>query len=307
MGRLSARPSKPHWSTDRAPLPALEHPDTWLGRQAAAWIRDYARPEPFFLWVGFPGPHDPWDAPDEYASRYELDDISLPSTLNPPQVTDDRFGRLIGAVADYCSADSVQLDAVRSVRRSYYAAVTMIDDYIGWILAALEERGLLDETWVVYTSDHGEMLGEHGLFTKWLFYEPAVRVPLIVRPPGGQTPLIDDRLVELVDVSATIRDIAGAGELAGSVGTTLLPPPGSRNGPATRRRIVRSECQGFGMWRTDRYKIIVDEQAGHTVQLFDLRADPNEDLNLVGERRCREAEESLLDRYVLPALGPSFR
>src|SRR5205814_10098747 len=98
-------------------------------------------------------------------------------------------------------------------RRAYAADISVIDDGVARIVAALAERGLLDDTWIVYTSDHGEMGGNHGLMSKCVFYEPSVRVPLIVRPPGGCARRVVDALVEHVDVPATARAIAGAADV----------------------------------------------------------------------------------------------
>ena len=90
------------------------------------------------------------------------------------------------------------------------------------MVGALERKGLLDNTWFIYTSDHGEMGGNHGLMSKCVLYEPAVRVPLIVRPPGGCAPRVVDALVEHVDVPATVREIAGAPEVPSSEGRSLV-------------------------------------------------------------------------------------
>ena len=101
-------------------------------------------------------------------------------------------------------------DAIRGMRRAYCADVSVIDDAVGRIVAALDGRGMLDDTWIIYTSDHGEMGGNHGMMSKCVLYEPAVRVPLIIRPPGGSAARVVDALVEHVDVPATLRDLAQA-------------------------------------------------------------------------------------------------
>lgn len=270
---------KPHWSTDSAPMPASAHPDVWLGRRVADWISRYESEEPFFLWIGFPGPHDPWDAPSEYVDQYEETMIPMPQTLVAPVLSNNRFGQLVNSVVDYGSSSSADLDAIRNVRRHYYAGVTMIDDSIGLILRQLEEQGLLENTWVIYTSDHGEMLGDHGLFTKTLFYESSVKVPLIVRPPGGQSARTFSGLIEHIDLAATLCELAGANPVSEGSGHSFANI--LRGGTDWKRDIVRSECKGFGMWRTVEYKIVVDENDLTPVQLFNLRTDPLENVNLV--------------------------
>ncbi|MHB1738656.1 MAG: sulfatase family protein [Actinomycetes bacterium] len=291
---------KPHWSTDSAPMPADAHPDAWLGRRAAEWISRYNDEDPFFLWVGFPGPHDPWDAPGDYVDRYRNTQIPLPRTLVPPVLGDDRFAKLVDSVADYGSSASADLDTIREVRRHYYAGVTMIDDSVGLILSQLEERNLLDNTWVIYTSDHGEMLGTHGLFTKTLFYESSVKVPLIVRPPGGQDSRSFDGLVEHIDLAATLCELAGADPVPGTSGHSFAAI--LHGGTNWERDTVRSECEGFGMWRTSSYKLVVDEEDLTPVQLFDLRIDPLENVNLIDNADCQHIVAELMRTRVLPDL-----
>src|SRR5690606_131759 len=140
--------------------------------------------------------------------------------------------------------------------RHYFASVTMLDDQIGRIVHSLEERGLTENTVVIYTSDHGELLGEHGLFTKFLFYDGATRVPLIISIPGSPAN-VHDGLVELTDLSATLIELTGAEPIAGAPGRSLLQVTSGNN--EVVRSAVRSEAYGFGMWRTDRYKLVVNE------------------------------------------------
>jgi len=291
---------KAHWSTDPAPMAAEDHPDAWLGRRTADWITDYQGDGPFFLWVGFPGPHDPWDAPQEYVDLYSDKEIPLPETLEPPVPGGNSFDRMLDAVADYGSSATADLDTIREVRRHYYAGVSMIDESIGLIMDQLRKRGMLDNTWIVYTSDHGEMLGDHGLFTKTLFYESSVRVPLVVRPPGGQEPRTFSGLTEHIDLAATLCELAGAEPVQGSSGRSFADI--LRGGSDWDREVVRSECEGFGMWRTNGYKLVVDESELVPVQLFDLRRDPLENLNRVAEAEYQLVVQNLMTGHVLPDL-----
>ena len=147
------------------------------------------------------------------------------------------------------------------MRRAYSADVTVIDDAVGRIVAALDARGLLDNTWIIYTSDHGEMGGNHGLMSKCVLYEPAVRVPLIVRPPGGCAPRVVDGLVEHLDVPATLRDIAAAPALAASEGRSLLGYVDGDDAPSRRARCRSARTGASPSFETDRYKLVVDEDA----------------------------------------------
>ena len=120
-------------------------------------------------------------------------------------------------------------DAIRGMRRAYAADVSVIDDARGHAWSTRSSaRGLLDDTWIVYTSDHGEMAGNHGLMSKCVLYEPAVRVPLIVRPPGGCPARVVDALVEHLDVPATVREIAGAPDIPRQRGPLAAAEPAGR-------------------------------------------------------------------------------
>ena len=201
----------PMWDATPLPLPLDDYIDAWHGRQAVRWIEQYDRAEPFFLFVGFPGPHDPWDAPKEAVDRYHGVDVSMPSSTQRPTLEGTgRYGALLGAFLHLSDTETMTDDAIRAMRRAYSADISVIDDAVGRIIAALDAKGIRDDTWVIYTSDHGEMGGNHGLMSKCVLYEPAVRVPLIVRPPRGCEPRVVDALVEHLDVPATIRDIANA-------------------------------------------------------------------------------------------------
>jgi arylsulfatase A-like enzyme len=157
---------------------------------------------------------------------------------------------------------------------------------------------VLDNTWVIYTSDHGEMGGNHGMMSKCVLYEPAVRVPLIIRPPGGTTARVVPDIVEHIDVPATTRAMAGTNGVPDSQGRSLL---GYVNGddPAPRDLSV-SENWGFASFETDRYKLVVDEDALAPCQLFDLHEDPNEDANLLPDPEHKAVVEELMETHVRP-------
>ncbi len=185
----NATKSVPMWDATPMPLPLSAYVDTWHGTEAVRWLEAYDRPEPFFLFVGFPGPHDPWDAPAEAVERYLDVDISMPaSTTRPTLEGTGRYEHLLNAFLGLADTVTMTDDAIRGMRRAYAADISVIDHAVGLMLDALERQGRLDNTWVVYTTDHGEMAGTHGLMSKCVLYEPAVRVPLIIRPPGGCAP-----------------------------------------------------------------------------------------------------------------------
>lgn len=289
----------PMWDSTPLPIPLDAYIDAWQGRQAVRWIERYNRDKPFFAFVGFPGPHDPWDAPQAAVDRYAAVEISMPrSTRRPKLDGTGTYGRLLGAFLNLSDTDTMTDDAIRGMRRAYCADITVIDDAIGRIRAALEARDLLRKTWIIYTSDHGEMGGNHGLMSKCVFYEPAVRVPLIIRPPAGCDPLVVGSLVEHLDVPATLREIAGAPDVAASEGRSLLGH--LSNDRAQARELSISENWGFALFETERYKLVVDEDALSPCQLFDLLHDPCEDENRVADPECSAVVDEMMETMVRP-------
>ncbi|MGA2522060.1 MAG: sulfatase-like hydrolase/transferase, partial [Acidimicrobiales bacterium] len=163
----------PMWDATPMPLPLDAYVDTWHGVEAVRWIEQYDRTEPFFLFVGFPGPHDPWDAPAPAVDRYRNVEVSMPrSTRRPAVETTGRYGGLLNSFLWLSDTETMTDDAIRGMRRAYSADVSVIDHEVGRIVGALDDRDLLDDTWVIYTSDHGEMGGNHGLMSKCVLYEP---------------------------------------------------------------------------------------------------------------------------------------
>jgi arylsulfatase A-like enzyme len=287
------------------PVPLDAYVDTWHGHEAVKWIEKYDRPEPFFLFVGFPGPHDPWDAPKEAVERYRDVDISMPSSTRRPKVEGTgRYSALLNSFLWVSDSDTMTDDAIRGMRRSYAADVSVIDHAVGCMVEALRSKGILDDTWIIYTSDHGEMAGSHGLMSKCVLYEGAVRVPLIVRPPGGRPSGVVDALVEHLDVPATIREIAGAPDIPRGEGRSLLAALRGE-GPPTARDVTVSENWGFAVFETDRHKLVIDEDAVTPCQLFDLHDDPAEDHDLLADPLSAPVVEEIMERHVRPFLRAS--
>ncbi|MDX6234694.1 MAG: hypothetical protein QOH68_3812 [Nocardioidaceae bacterium] len=292
----------PMWDATPLPIPLEAYIDTWQGDDAVRWIESYDREQPFFAFVGFPGPHDPWDAPAGAVDRYADREISMPRTTRRPDLAGTgAYGRLLDAFLNLSDTDTMTDDAIRGMRRAYSANVSVIDDALGRILAALAARDLLSSTWVIYTSDHGEMGGNHGLMSKCVLYAPAVRVPLIVRPPAGCDPLVVDALVEHIDVPATVRDIAAAPDLAGGEGRSLLGYVGGA--PPEGRSVSISENWGFASFETAAHKLVVDEDALAPCQLFDLVHDPDEDENRLADPACAATVEEMMESLVRPFLA----
>lgn len=301
----------PMWDSTPLPISLDAYVDVWHGEYARSWVESYESEAPFFCFVGFPGPHDPWDAPAEARRRYDKRRMPLPHSTRRPQ-TDGAgtYGRLLDAFLTLSDTETMTDDAIREMRRAYAADVSVIDDAIGRIVDSLEARGLLDSTWIFYTSDHGEMGGDHGLMSKCVFYEQTLRVPLVVRPPqcapafSGR--VVDD-LVEHIDVPATIRAVAGAPAVPGGEGRSLLhhlddAAAGSEGTASDPRSVSVSENWGFAAFTTLTHRLVVDEDSCEPNALFDLVADPAEDENIVARPEAQPILDELMETVVRPFL-----
>jgi len=256
--------------------------------QAVRWLYDAARgndERPFMLTVSFMHPHDPYLAPRPYWDLYRDDDIDPPAVAYVPPAERDPHSRRLYNLYD---RDEYRVtDAhVRAARRGYYGMISYIDAKLGELLAALRQTGLADDTIVAVTADHGDMLGERGLWYKMTFFERAVRVPLILQVPHRFTARRVAENVSLVDVLPTLLDFANDGRrpemIAPIDGNSLVPlASGSAAGwPDTvfAEYMAEGTEQPLFMIRRGRYKYVCGE--GDPPQLYDLAADPHEGVNL---------------------------
>ncbi|MCC6175617.1 MAG: sulfatase-like hydrolase/transferase [Chloroflexi bacterium] len=285
------RKEHPPWYAGPSPLGEEHHHDAFIGREAVRWLDAYQDERPFFLWVGWVGPHLPWDAPGRYATLYDPAEFPVPplEDLSDAPVAVRRRVEQFGL-------DRASLDDLRRMMAAYYGLVSHVDSWVGAILDALDRRGGRDNTLVIYTTDHGEMLAEHGLIQKSVFYEGAVRVPLIVRYPERFAPGVADAPVELVDLTPTLLEYGDAEPLPTCEGrslTPLLQQPDSV--PEGWRDAVFSELRGEFMIRTERYTYVY--RVSETRQeLFDRIADPAQLRNLSGAPAASEVEHQLRER-----------
>ena len=285
--------------------PAEHYIDAFVGRRVEAYVEKYESAQPSFVYVGFQGPHEPWDAPDRYADLYDLEAIPEPIPEHPagdwlPQRSRDYY-----TFAQYYQPPSPR--ALKQITARYWGKIAQIDDAIGGILSAYERKGWLDDTAIVFASDHGEMLGDHGRLSKSVFYESALRVPLIVRVPTAARPGAGrtvDALVETIDIHATLLDLAGAEPWQHQDSLSLMPLV---QGEATHLRgNALSEVHAQYMLRTPDWKIVVGRN-GLTLQLFDLCGDPLEQCNLCGHPDHGDRELQLRSELLARIAGSTFR
>jgi iduronate 2-sulfatase len=253
-------------------------------------LERYGRDQPLWMGMGFFRPHTPFVATRRWFGAYPKSGLKLPP--QPAGETDD-----IPAMAlkikppNYGLNESDLLDCVRG----YYASVSFIDNQVGKLIAALERLEMLDHTIIVFFSDHGYLLGEHGQWQKEMLFEEAARVPLIIVPAGAlRRPKADEqewkcnRVVELLDVYPTLVEMAGLKPPRQKLeGRSLVPllqnPQSTWDHPAltqTPRRGQGRDIMGYSI-RTERWRYTEwGENGAHGRELYDHDADPREHTNL---------------------------
>ncbi|MEZ5278497.1 MAG: sulfatase-like hydrolase/transferase [Opitutaceae bacterium] len=234
--------------------------------------------EPFFCWASIYEPHPPFFPPVEAYAAHQQDSISLPAQdpedAAPPELRQLDRRRKWEHLTDV---------EIRQMMAGYFGMVEVADRSAGAILQHLRDRGLLDNTWIIWTSDHGEQLFDHRLFLKFCMYEQSVHVPFCVSGPGI-SPGGRDELVEHVDLLPTLCDIAGIGIPQGAGGRSLEPLLHGRPAGGGWREAVFSQINDLFMIRTRDWKLIVRD--GIPVELYDLNADPGEFENRLGDPTC---------------------
>jgi arylsulfatase A-like enzyme len=280
----------PYGATD------ADMPGTFLAAEAARFLRE-KRERPFFLYVSFYEPHAPFRFPVEFRGRHDPKSFAVPEVL--PAERDE-----LPLVFRDLSREQKQ-----GILAAYYTCVEHLDKNIGTILDALDASGNAGHTLVLFTSDHGYLLGEHGRFEKHCCYEPAIRAALLMRHPGtiasGRS---SAALVELIDIFPTILDLCGVPAPVNVQGRSLLPL--LRGEVDTHREHVIAEYADNeeAMIRTGRWKLIYSTgrrrrrdgyalgpiAPGQSIRLYDMETDPDEHVNLAAQRKYADQVNDLL-------------
>ena len=284
-----------------------DHLDMFIARETVKFVEGH-KEKPFFLVAGFMKPHTPLFPPKEWADKYPVEDVILP--LTGP--IDSYPKHIRERILRQSAAD----EHLRKAHRAgYHGNIAFLDHCIGFTIDALEEKGLLENTIIIYTSDHGEMDGDHSLFQKFCLFEPSVKVPLIVSfpgtvPEGSRT----EALTEQIGLYPTLCDLAGVPQPEQPV---LDPFPGSPEGFDARSFAdvckdpslpgpdyafseynLKRDIPQY-MIRDKRYKYVYND--GSTNELYDLQEDPGEKLNLADDPRFSDVaskmRESLFEIY----------
>lgn len=304
--RKLAGPEEPEYREGRmasiSPIPMEHQVDVWTGRQAVRFLREFSGLQPFFLWVAFPGPHDPYNPPPEVAEQVR--NLEVPAALEgTPDSQVFRPGFIQSHLEGSAQADFTEFpqEAKVRIRRHYAGLVQIIDEQIGAILKALEQRDDGRETVIVLASDHGDFLGDYDLVGKALFHEPSVRIPLLACG-GPFMPGRSEAWASLTDLFATFLNLAGVSSTA----QDSIPLP-HRPEEETRASILGATGAGVMLlrkpWKLARYK-------NGLLTLHHLQDDPNERHNLAGKSEgapVQQALEAELFQQLLQAVTDGHR
>lgn len=275
--------------------------DDEVGHHAQRALHDLARSgdgRPWLLVASFTHPHDPYVTRREYWDRYDGVDIPLPEVAATDVDDDPHTVRLRGVSA--MERSSISDDHVRSARRAYLGNISYVDDWTSRLVGSLDSLGLADDTVVVLLADHGDMMGERGLWYKMNYFEGSSRIPLVVHSPSRFAPRRVSAPVSLVDVLPTLVDLGGVddGDIAmGLAGRSLLPLCTGDEPDSGTGREVFGEYMAEGamapivMIRRDDLKFV--HCPADPDQLYDLAADPGERHNLAADPAHRETVASL--------------
>jgi len=266
----------------RSLIPEEYHGTTWVADKAITFIKNNGGRQPFLLKVSWIAPHPPFDVPDNFAELYKDKNIPEPYLLDrhiPPLMEENKY-----------LGDIPNEKYLRRMRELYYSAITHVDHNIGRILTVLEEIGEMDNTFIIFLSDHGELLGDYQAYQKWLPYDSCSRIPFIIRYPekikGGSTEI---DFVDLNDVLPTILDVAGIDypENIELPGESLL-----NEGIKKKNRYYQymEYSEGPKRWislRNKKYKYNYYYGGGFE-EFFDLENDANEIHNLLERKPSNE-------------------
>jgi arylsulfatase A-like enzyme len=280
----------------------------WCSDMAIQFMRQQRKFNPWLMSVNIFQPHHPFWPTKEYLDRYHPDKLPSPSyhpgelDSKPLFQTVDHHGAYGGTAISFADTDD---QTHREITAAYYAMIEQVDTEVGNMLKVLEETGQADNTVVIYMSDHGEMLGDHGIYLKGpYFYDCMIRVPLIIRWPGKyKAGLRNDALVQLTDLAPTLLEAAGVPVPSGIQGMSLS---GLLRGEKTTHR-DSAYCEHFdssflydpppmaACVRSERYKLAYYKNL-NTGELYDLKKDPGEVQNLWASASARDVREEMMQK-----------
>ncbi len=284
-----------------APMPQQFTHTHWIVEQAIRFLVERDPEVPFFLWIVFEAPHSPFDPPAPYDRMY--DNFTIPNPLRGSWVDSDEDPPYLRAQRIIRKTHQLSPEVVRESRRRYYGLISQIDYELGRFLGELQSRGLYDETAIFFNADHGEHLGDHGLFGKSTYLTGSVDVPFIVRLPRGMAmarPSLEiDTPILTADLYPTVLELAGLSPPDEIDGVSLLSC--IREGRGDTGRILCGECgpaENGTAFATDGHFKYIYYTKGGIEQLFDLHQDPDNLHNLAREPQHARTKDRLRGQLV---------
>ncbi len=272
-------------------LPEYYHFTNWTAREMAKFIARRDRDRPSFWYMSFDAPHPPLVPPSSFMDIYrdlEVDDAVLGEWAEDF----DSLPFALKVKQDYRKT-ALSRERTAQLRRAFYAMSTHVDHQVRAVVGLLKEQGIVQNTILMFTSDHGDMLGDHGLYNKLLFYEGSAKIPMVLVPTPGQVERTgfgrqDDRLVAQADIMPTLLDLCGVPIPNTVEGLSMV-------GGEKRDHLYgefKEDHQATRMVHDGRHKLIY-YPTGHRFQLFDLRNDPDEMHDLSGDPEYADVRERL--------------
>lgn len=312
--RENASDTREAAQTWHSKLPTAWHNSTWTADRTIEWLKHGRGDAPFCTWVSFPDPHHPFDAPEPWSRLHDPDEVDLPKNrersfegrpwwheevLTAEPVGDKRGAEIRKSYSRIPEQSDVQL---REIIANTYGQIALIDHNIGRILIALEEAGLAEDTIVIYISDHGDWLGDHGLILKGpMHYDGLLRVPMIFRGPGVPKGKKVDEPVSTLDLGPTFFDFGEAKALQTQHGTSLRQlvetETATRDFALNEWELLPTRT-GVGLSlrtvRTKTHKLTIDMQS-QAGELYDMINDPDEMQNLFEDDMNADVRDQLID------------
>ncbi|MEM9035578.1 MAG: sulfatase-like hydrolase/transferase [Actinomycetota bacterium] len=305
----------PHWwQVHPSPIPEEASSTSFVTERTIDFIRGSTEAAtPWMVWCSFPDPHHPMAPPEPWFSRYDPDDIELPRTFDDPgEDWPEHLTFFRGLDADqrgrrpYVIPFGATPDVVRAATAATYGMIEAIDHGVGRIVAAIEDLGTTDDTIVIFTTDHGDMGGDHGLMLKGVMhFQGCLRTPLVIVDPGRAAQRTES-LAASVDLPSTVLDLCGVEGFDGMQGTSLRPVLDDRRSVVRDAVLVEDDfplADVRGGWPertrtvvTDRHRFTRD--ANRFEMLYDLDSDPDELVNLAVPGRSPSTRTALLEALV---------
>lgn len=293
--------SIPH--TKVSPVKGEEYNDAWITDIALNYLKERPKDKPFFIGCGFNGPHPPFMIPEPWYSMYNEEDIEEPENFHPsdgePDCKETSFYRQLW------NDHGNDWKSWKKSMAVYYGFISYIDHQIGRLINELDEQGVLEDTLIIYTSDHGEMLGSHGLWHKMQAYEESLRVPLLFSAPWLAQGQRSETAATLLDIAPTILTQNNFSVPDSYEGTDLSPWL-MEKAPENTETYLFSEQKPLGQFHKETdWRMVTDNQLkliwnrGDKWELYDLEKDLSENINLSGNIEYSQSETRLREKLTI--------